>query len=108
MMNPIKPTELAAYKSVLLPDAVIQSFNELIAEKFADGRAVVEQRAVVARMVLKGLDRDDIYAHGYLDVEEIYRATGWKVKYDKPGYNEGYEANFTFSTSSLRASGARK
>lgn len=32
----------------------------------------------------------------HLDVEDVYRAAGWEVTYDKPGYNETYDATFTF------------
>ncbi len=33
----------------------------------------------------------------WLNVEELYRAQGWTVTYDKPGYNESYPATFTFA-----------
>ena len=51
-----------------------------------------------------GLDSEDvgrltkakIFSEGYLNVEEVYREQGWVVSYDKPGYNESYDANFKF------------
>ena len=79
------------------PDAVFDAFNELIAQKFSGGSATIKQDDVVALMVQKGLDRQEIFDKGWLDVERVYRSQGWKVQYDKPGYNESYAANFTFS-----------
>ena len=32
-----------------------------------------------------------------MDIESIYRADGWGVYYDKPGYNETYTATFEFT-----------
>jgi hypothetical protein len=32
-----------------------------------------------------------------MDVEDVYQKAGWEVEFDKPGYNEDYEANFKFS-----------
>lgn len=40
---------------------------------------------------------DEVFKKGWLNVEYLFRAAGWEVQYDKPGYNETYEAYFTFS-----------
>jgi hypothetical protein len=48
-------------------------------------------------MAAKGLNRNEIFKKGWLDVEEIYGKAGWKVEYDKPGYNEDYAAHFIFT-----------
>ncbi len=42
------------------------------------------------------MSSSEIYERHLLDVEPSYRAEGWEVEYDKPGYNETYEATFTF------------
>jgi len=46
--------------------------------------------------VLK-VDRNKIFEMGWLDVEDAYRAQGWNVVYDRPGYCESYEASFIFT-----------
>ena len=79
-----------------MPPAVLESFNELIVQNFSSGSALVFQEDVVALMVQKGLNEDDIYKFKWLDVESIYRKAGWKVLYDKPGYNESGRAYFKF------------
>jgi hypothetical protein len=95
-VRPIKPSELARAKENSFPDEVFESFNELITENFSRGYANVPQEDVVVRMIEKGLDRGEIFKRGWLDVEDVYRASGWKVEYDKPGYNESYSAYFVF------------
>lgn len=93
----LKPEEVVKARKESLPNAALEAFNQLITENFNGHGATVYQKDVVALMVEKGLDRDEIYQRGWLDVEDIYRQAGWKVIYDKPGYNENYEAFFTFS-----------
>jgi hypothetical protein len=45
----------------------------------------------------RGLTRQGMYDKGWMDVEDVYQKAGWEVEFDKPGYNEDYEANFKFS-----------
>lgn len=96
--RPIKPTEVASAKKKLVPDYVIEAFNELIAENFVDEESTFGQDRVVARIMSmnRELTRREIFDRGYLDVESLYRNAGWSVVYDKPGYNETYDATFTF------------
>lgn len=96
-VHPIKPGDLGAEKQKLFPDAVLESFNELITQKWSGGSANIRQDDVIVLMVKKGLQQKEIYANGWLDVEDIYRAAGWSVIYDKPAYNESYSATFTFA-----------
>ena len=56
----------------------------------------MEQGVAVKLMVEKGLNRNEIFNKGWLNIEEVYRSAGWKVNYDKPAYNESYDAYFTF------------
>ncbi len=94
---PIKPEDVGAAKLKHLPPEVIESFNELIARNFSSGSATVLQKDVVSSLVCKGFKSEDIFENHWLDVEEIFEKNGWKVSYDKPGYNESYDASFMFS-----------
>ena len=95
--KPITPTEAAA--SVLpLPDAVFAVFNGLIVKNLRGGRAVVRSDAALAEVcVSMGLTSREVLERGYLDVKNAYEAAGWKVVYDQPGFNESYQATFTFT-----------
>lgn len=101
-VRPITPDEVVPQKKSSLPSFVIQAFNNLIAKFFSGGRAEFEQNLVIEEIQKlakeKGvkLKREDIFDLHYLDVEEIFEEAGWRVEYDKPGYNETYAATFTF------------
>lgn len=95
-VKPISPDEVTENIEQSFPDAVLESFNQIIKQNYYRGQSTFYQDDVVALMVAKGLTKKDITAKHYLDVEPIYIAQGWKVEYDKPGYNESYAATFTF------------
>ena len=40
--------------------------------------------------------RSMIFEKHWLDFEDIYRKAGWFVNFDKPAYNETYDAFFEF------------
>lgn len=46
------------------------------------------------------ITEQECFDRHYLDIEEIYSASGWVVKYDKPAYNEDYPATFEFKKKS--------
>ncbi len=95
-VQPISPKEVIDKKLSSIPSEAIEAFNELIAQNTGRANIVVKQEEVVALMVKKGLHREQIFKNGWLDIEDIYRKAGWRVEYDKPGYNEDYEPTFTF------------
>lgn len=94
-IKPITPTEVASAK---IPDEVIKAFNDLIVAEW-DGYSAVIHQDEICTLVAERLKvkRQTVFANKWLDVEDIFRQAGWKVEYDKPGYNETYEATFTFS-----------
>lgn len=99
-VKPITPNEVLNVRQESIPDAVIEAFNELITENWSSQfrGAVVLQDDAVKRIVKKlKIKREAVFDNGYLDVEPIFENAGWVVEFDKPGYNESYEANFTFS-----------
>lgn len=97
MVKPISPDEVGAEKQKHLPEIVFETFNRLIAQNFSNGRAKVMQEDVVHALTENCITTSEIDKNGYLNVEEAYRDAGWKVEYDKPGYNESYGAFFVFT-----------
>jgi len=85
--------------SRIFPDFVIQAFNECIAESQVKNSGVVMQKDVLKRIMKLGNIRKSqkVFDEHWLDVEDHYRKAGWKVSFDQPGYNESYEASYTFS-----------
>jgi hypothetical protein len=97
-VNPITPEEAHEKKASTIPDFVIEAFNELIAENFNGKSSTVGQSDVIDRITTKNsIERHVIFRNNWLDVESVYEQSGWSVVYDKPGYNETYEATFTFT-----------
>lgn len=99
MVKPIKPSEVTKTKA-MLPDEVLEAFNELITHNFSGGSACFRQKEVET-LILKKFKKngkqvsgEDIYKNHWLDVEGIYRKAGWKVNFDQP---RSYSATFTFS-----------
>ncbi len=99
-MKPIRPSELVATRLEQIPESVINCWNNIIAEKWEPNakRSLVFQDDIIAVLLEKhpNIERSDIFDKHWLDIEDIYRAQGWLVKYDKPHYTENYKANFEF------------
>jgi hypothetical protein len=101
--KPISPREAKSKKISTIPSEVFEAFNELIVEKLSHGTAVLKQSDVVERICSKlKVSKDDIYENSWLDVEPMFMKQGWDVEYDKPAYNETYEATFKFSSKAKR------
>lgn len=104
MPGPIKPDEVVAKKTTQIPEIVFEVANELIAEKWT-GRSATFTLDELAKRVVERSAPETMTHHEYraslfdkraFDIEESYRVLGWKVDFDKPGYNESYAATFTF------------
>jgi hypothetical protein len=98
MKKPITPTEAAQGRIESIPSYVFEVFNELIVENLdMKGIATFTQDEVEKR-IMGRMPQGTQFTSRWLDVESLYRASGWEVEYDKPGYNESYKATFTFRT----------
>lgn len=97
-VKPISPEDAVKKKQEAIPAFVIQAFNEVIIANISDSGYANFKQDEVLRVVMSkgGVSSKEVFEKGWLDVEPIFRKAGWKVDYDKPGYNESYSANFTF------------
>lgn len=94
--GPLGPEEILGVKTAQIPEAVFEVVNRLIAKQWDGQAAVVKQPDIVDALVAEGYPRKQVYEEHWLDVEESYRAVGWTVTYDRPGYNETYEPTYEF------------
>lgn len=94
-VKPISPGEIAVHKAKVIPSFVFEAFNELIAAEYVNGRATIIQKDVVA-LIKDKMGLDQTFNINWLNVEEAYKEQGWHVIYDKPAYNESYDASFIF------------
>lgn len=104
MIKPITPNDVGKEQLKIIPEFVIDSFNKLIATNFDGYVSRVKQDDVVdlikstagfTAVVLKDKTLDS-FDNKWLNVETIYEDAGWKVTYEKPGYNEFGSAFFYF------------
>ena len=97
MAGPIKPSKVQDRKTSNIPGKVFDVFNDLIAKAW-DGHSATVMQGKAAKEVARvmRISVGEVFDRGYLDVEAAYRKMGWRVEYDKPGFNETYEASFTF------------
>lgn len=98
VMKPISPAEVIEAKRAAIPSEVIEIFNEHIGRNW-DGHVSVVVLSDVAEEICAKLDltREELRRQHLLDVEPLYRAGGWKVVFDRPGYNESGKSTYTFT-----------
>ena len=103
-VKPIRPQDL---KKKEPPYFVFEAVNELLQEKYCSERMIMITQNELMELVLKkakleiewkGLTRETVFKSHWLDIEDHYREVGWTVVYDKPAYNEAYEAYFKFTS----------
>lgn len=111
-MNALTPAQVREGQISSIPKEVIEAVNRLLVRNMRNGRAMIKQATIIetalrlmheehhvlAESSILMVTEKDFYDNGWLDFEPIFRAAGWKVTYDKPGYNETYEAYFKFET----------
>jgi hypothetical protein len=84
----ITPTDIRQLKADGIPEEIITAFNSLIVKNWDGNKAVIRQEEVAERAkglfyMAKGIDVQDIYDRHWLEVELIYEAKGWNVRYVK-------------------------
>jgi len=94
MTKPISPDEVDDEKLKNIPDEVIETINGFIAQDW-DGRMAKISNSTLTRVLKDKLGSR--FRHDWLKFETIYRQAGWKVVCDRPGYNECYDMNWTFT-----------
>lgn len=97
-IKPVSPDDIMQQKIRDLPDEVIDAWNRILVRHWCGGSMTIRQETVVEELMpLSNFNRGAIFSNGWLDVEELYRANGWNVEYDRPGYNESYDAFWVFT-----------
>ena len=101
-IKPISPKDVSSIKTTQIPEFVIDLWNQIIAKNWNPNskKSHVLQNEIIDLILTNSdteITRAEIFSNRWLDVEDIYREQGWNVVYDKPAYNETYEALFEFS-----------
>jgi hypothetical protein len=98
MVSPYSPAQAKEERAQTTPAAVITVVNELLAQRSENQRITITQEEVVEALIERFIiPRENIFLNYMLNFESAYRANGWNVEYDKPGWNESYKAHWVFS-----------
>jgi hypothetical protein len=97
-IKPLSPQEVENSSGSFIPSIVIEAVNNLLKKKYRNGHMVILQRDLIKEIFTLDptMTRDNLFDNNWLDFEPLFRKVGWEVEYDKPGYNETYEPNFSF------------
>lgn len=87
------------------PDCVMRAANELLVKNLRHGRSSFTLDALIALAgKYAGTEnrthsawKSKMFSQNAFDIEPVFRAKGWNVRFDKPGYCESYAAFFEFS-----------
>jgi hypothetical protein len=100
-IKPISPAEALLQKAAQIPDVVYEAVNAILTQKVQSSLIVIIQDDLIDKILElspdTNLTRSLIFENHWLDIEDVYRAAGWDVKYDKPAYCDDYKAHFVFS-----------
>jgi hypothetical protein len=104
-IKPITPQEVEEAKKNDIPSFVIEAVNKLLKKKWDGKKAIITQHEIISEIKpsnVLGLEngvrfRAAVLSNHWLDFEDLYRKSGWKVEYDKSGYCETYDAYFKFT-----------
>lgn len=97
--HPMTPSEASGLKRLVIPAFVFRAVNTVLAKEFNGRSATLRQCDVVKAIMDENpeVTKSELFDNRWMDFEPAYRAQGWKVEYDKPGYNESYEATYKFT-----------
>lgn len=103
-VKPISPDEVRGVRTSSIPDTVIEAFNYLITKNTIEyGRSSVRLADVINEIQARmAVTRSDIYQNGWLNVEDLYRAQGWKVEYRSPSCDESFHPYMVFTRAQKR------
>jgi hypothetical protein len=104
-MKPFSPDDALANKAGFIPDFVIRAFNNLLAKNYNGGSITIKQDVIIEEIITLAAEsvikvtRQRIYDNKWLDIEQIYKESGWDVEYNRPSIGESFDTYFTFSRS---------
>ena len=107
-IKPISPSEARRKAKESMPVEVFEAVNAMLvhAMKTNGIQVVLYQDELIVEIIKvfqkagREVIKEEIFDNGWLNFEDHYRAAGWVVKYDVPGFNEDYRAHFIFTAKS--------
>ena len=94
-VKPFGPADARANVVNVIPDTVLNAVNALLSENYDASEITLTQKDIIARVKKLRHPADD-FDYKWLNFEPVYEQAGWVVKYEKPAYDENFDAYFTF------------
>ena len=105
------PADARKHKVQVIPAEILEATNELISTRYTPGNPISITLAEIVKLAKEKMVKnnnpqaeENFFTNHWLDIESVYEDAGWKVYFDKPGYNESYSAYFKFSEKRGRGS----
>lgn len=96
IIKPISPEEVV-YD---IPDFVIEAVNTLIRKNFRGQSFSIKAKDIIAEGRKEGRtgSNKDWFAEKWMDFEDLYRESGWKVSYNQPCYGDSdFDSYYEFT-----------
>lgn len=95
-VKPLSPSEV----KYNIPDFVIETVNKMIEKKFRGDTFTFKAKELIelGQSTGQGDTNKDWYKEKWMDFEDIYRKTGWKVEYEQASYGESsFDSYYRFT-----------
>ena len=101
-IKPMSPQDIYDELETIIPSYVIVAVNNLLQLNYRGEYEIkISQKDILAeilKLAPEGVTEKVILKNKYLDFEPLFQKYGWKIEYDKPGFNESYEPIFKFKS----------
>jgi hypothetical protein len=98
-IKPLSPQDIKNDIENIIPDSIVKAVNNFLKRAFRGSMVCITQDEILEEIHLvdNTLTRKQIFDNNWLDFEPIFEKAGWKVVFYKSGYNEDFNAYFTFT-----------
>ena len=98
--KPISPEEIEKNKKEFIYPIILETVNTILAERYSKGRSVIIKLDEITDAFFKAhpeVKREKAFDRHLFDIEDVYRAEGWEVKFDSPSYGDSdFDSYFEF------------
>jgi hypothetical protein len=97
-IKPLSPSEAFSQADAEIPEAVILAVNFFLKRDYRGHQFSISQEELMRKIrdLKPDLTPRVLLDNHWLDFEKLYELHGWRVSYEKPGYNESGSCYFKF------------
>lgn len=95
-MPAYSPNDAIARHGETIPEEILGIVNDFLVARVHRKSFIISQQEIVDKLSLTSITEAEALDKGWFDFEDAYRRRGWRVTYDRPGFNESYGAFWRF------------